>query len=243
MVSWVSASKSHTGKVRRVNEDALIGLDSQGFWAVADGMGGHAAGDYASQSITARFSQMSFADKTLSEVVQSLDDNLNDVNQQMINYAREHEASAVGSTVAAMHLGENQIGLSYWVGDSRVYQYRNNDLKLLSRDHSLVQELIDLGELTEESAINYPSKNVITRAIGANRQVYSEIKMFDYQLGDVYLICSDGLTNEVEDKELLMLIQSYSEDIEKLADVTMDAALENTASDNISFVYVKITGC
>lgn len=240
MVSWVSAAKSHTGKVRSVNEDALIRLDSQSFWAVADGMGGHAAGDYASQSITSRFSQMSFSDKSLSEVVESLDANLNEVNQHMIEYAQQREASAVGSTVAAMHLGSHQIGMSYWIGDSRVYQYRNNQLRLLSRDHSLVQELIDLGELTEESAVNYPSKNIITRAIGANRQVYSEIQLFDYQIGDIYLICSDGLTNEVEDKELLMLIQSYGDDIDNLADITLDAALENFASDNISFVFIKI---
>lgn len=242
MTSWVSASQSHTGKVRRVNEDALISLDSQGFWAVADGMGGHAAGDYASQSITARFSQMNFLDKSLSAVAQALDDNLNDVNQHMIDYAREQQASAVGSTVASMFLGSDHIGMAYWVGDSRVYQYRNNQLKLLSRDHSLVQELIDLGELTEETAVNYPSKNVITRAIGANRQVYSEIHLFDYQVDDIYVICSDGLTNEVEDKELLMLIQTHGDDVDRLAEVTLDAAMENLASDNISFVFVKVTG-
>lgn len=241
MISWTSAGESHTGKVRSVNEDALIRLDSQGFWAVADGMGGHAAGDYASQSITSRFSQMHFAEKSLNEVAQALDDNLNEVNQQMIDYARERDVSAVGSTVAAMHLGAHRIGMSYWIGDSRIYQYRDNTLTCLSRDHSLVQELIDLGELSEENAINHPSKNVITRAIGANRQVYSEITLFDYQQNDIYLICSDGLTNEVEDKELLMLIQSYGDDLAHLSRMTLDAALENTASDNISFVYVKIT--
>ena len=231
---------TNTGCVRDHNEDSFVVRPDQGIWVVADGMGGHAAGDYASQSIITCLSNMRFADQPLNDVVQSLDDQLNEVNQEMINYARAQDASAVGSTVAIMHLGNYGVGVSYWVGDSRIYRYRDQQLEQLSRDHSFVQELVDLGEITEEAAVNYPSKNVITRAIGANRQVYSDITLFDYQVGDVYLICSDGLNNELNDEELAHIIQRYHSDMEKLAVVTLKAVLTKAAADNVSFVFVQI---
>lgn len=238
--AWKSVALSHTGKIRKINEDSFICRDDNGFWAVADGMGGHAAGDYASQQIIMRFSQMQFTGKDLHEVADYLDDNLDEIDKKLKNYAEEHQASAVGSTVVSLLLGENNIGMAYWVGDSRAYQLRDGRLRCLTRDHSLVQELVDVGELTEAQAVNYPSKNIITRAIGANNSVFSEVSLFDYQKDDIYLLCSDGLNNELSDQEIFCVLDDDDLTLKEKAKVIMAGTLQKVAADNITFVLVEV---
>lgn len=254
MANWFSAAKTHKGKIRRVNEDSLMRLNSQGFWAVADGMGGHAAGDYASQLITSRFSQFVLRGKSLDDIACLLDTSLNELNDTMLEYAKDYEASAVGSTVVSLALGDHGVGLAHWVGDSRIYRLRAGKLKLISHDHSLIQELVDLGQISAKDAEHYPSKNVITRAVGAGKQVCSEYKVVDYVAGDIYLLCSDGLTNEVNDSAIEELLQriidtdSTAEQktnaqhlLDDGAESLLNAALKHMAADNISFVLVWVT--
>lgn len=238
MVLWNSAAKTHTGKVRKVNEDSMVSIDDQGFWAVADGMGGHAAGDYASQTIVAAFEKMCF-EQDLEFLPEYIDTQLTAINKHLKAYAQEQNATAVGSTVASIKIGQNNVGLAYWVGDSRIYQYREGVLRCLSRDHSLVQELVDLGELSAEEAKTSPAKNIITRAVGANDAIFSEICLFDYQKDDIYLLCTDGLINEVTDKEITKLLGKNRE-LDNMSQHLLNAALDETAADNITLILIKI---
>lgn len=240
MSQWNSFALTHTGKVRQVNEDAFINREQDGFWAVADGMGGHVAGDYASQQIVLGLSKINFNEKSIHEVANELDDTLTNIDAQLKEYATSQKFSAVGSTIAALYLTKDNLGLVYWVGDSRVYRYRDNELVQLSNDHSLVQELIDVGELTEAEAEFFPSKNIITRAVGANSNLCSEVVLINYQPDDLFLICSDGLINEVSDKEIHDVLSNLNISTEEKANELLEATLQTSAADNITFILTEI---
>ena len=253
MIQWTSVTVTHRGKVRRINEDSVLASDTQGFWVVADGMGGHSAGDYASQYLCARLLDQNFSGVSLTEGVSLFRKVIENSNQHLLAYAREHDFSAVGSTVVGLRLTSDGVGALHWVGDSRLYQYQAAGMVQLSHDHSLVQELVDLGELSAEEAENFPSKNVITRAIGANNTIFCDTQIVDVDQPTLFLLCSDGLSNEVPDDALRSILAHALEQIRAVelktaqkrqilgeaAEQLLDAALLNDAADNISFILVE----
>ena len=257
MVKWISAAVTHRGKVRLVNEDSILAKDSEGIWAVADGMGGHAAGDFASQCIVQRLSGLELANTDNQKTAEMIDHELHQINELLIDYALEQKFYTVGSTLAALSLNKSGLGLVHWAGDSRVYELSSQGLIQLTKDHSLVQELVDMGELSEEQAARYPSKNVITRAVGAGERLCSDCLLVYVDEPKVYLICSDGLTNEVELSEIQKLLtkllvakvcgplkkgqldeSQVRQTLDQNAAYLLDQVLETPANDNVSFILV-----
>lgn len=235
-VKWHTAEETNAGMVREINEDSIMSNPNVGLWAVADGMGGYEAGNVASNMIVSSLSEISTCHH-LDEFVTSIENCLLDVNRRIIEYADiMHDGRMLGSTVASL-LIHGKVGACLWVGDSRLYRYRNNDLSQLSRDHSHVEELLQQGAITPEEVENHPDANVITRAVGATEDLYVDINVFDAQVGDTYMLCSDGLYNCVDRENIIYCLNNFSarEGVSNL----IAKALENGAPDNVSVIIVK----
>ena len=206
-------------------------------WAVADGMGGHEAGDVASQKVAEALASLPDG-RDLDDVTDTAVSALDDVNAELIRLARsDHRPRTIGSTVVGLAIREGQYRC-FWAGDSRAYRIRGNAIERLTRDHSLVQGLIDAGMLSREEAKDHPDANVITRAVGASENLDVEIAAGDAQPGDQFLLASDGLTRLVEDDELASIISSWPAG--EAADTLIDAVLARGAPDNVSLIITKV---
>jgi len=235
-IRWNSAQDTNVGMVREVNEDSIISLPEVQLWAVADGMGGYEAGNVASNMIVKSLEEVT--NKTsLNDFVDSVEDRLIDVNHRILEYADIMlDGRTLGSTVVTLAI-KGHVGICLWAGDSRLYRLRNNDFLQLSRDHSQVEELVQQGFLTPEEAEVHPDSNVITRAIGASPDIYIDINVFSVQLGDTFLLCSDGLYNMVSKDEIHETLSSLP--LQEATDTLIQKALDNGANDNVSVILVK----
>ena len=235
-VVWRSVDQTDVGLVRDLNEDSILSEPHKNLWAVADGMGGYEAGNVASEMVVTSLSQIEDA-AGLNEWVNKVDDNLHDVNQRILEYADIMlDGRTLGSTVVSLSI-KGRVGICLWAGDSRLYRLRNKQLIQLSRDHSQIQEQIQQGYMTAEQAENHPDSNVITRAVGAHRKLYVDINVFSAQLGDVFLLCSDGLYNMVGKEFLLEVLAALP--IEEAIGTLLQQALDAGGTDNISIILVK----
>jgi serine/threonine protein phosphatase PrpC len=234
---WQIASKTHVGKVRKINEDSFLVNDEYPLFAVADGMGGHLAGEVASKMIVDNLAGLDLVGN-LDQAQKLAEHSLFDTNQKIIEFG-EQELNGVtaGSTIVAL-LAQDNRAVCLWAGDSRLYRMRHNRLEQLSEDHSYVAEMVRGGLLSEEEARHHPSSNVITRAIGIMPAVSIDTKSFDIEYGDVYLLCSDGLYNEMDDAEILRLL--LNGDVDYSADQLLKTCLERAAKDNITFVIGRV---
>lgn len=235
-IQWLSASATNVGTVRTMNEDAILARPEIGMWVVADGMGGHAAGNVASKMVVDTLAEIAVA-RHLNEFVTSIENQILDTNRRLLEYAEIMlDGAVVGSTFICMLIRE-QVGVCLWAGDSRLYLYRNNQLTRLSRDHSHVAELLQQGAITAEEARDHPESNVITRAVGTNEELVIDIDLFSVQVGDVYLLCSDGLYNSVAN----LMIEKHlaSDTVDDSVEGLIESALLNNASDNVSVIVVK----
>ena len=237
MLTWTAAQRTDPGTRRRVNEDALLSSTGQGLWLVADGMGGHAAGDYASQLMVSQFRDLVVRQRSLVELVNEVDDRIRQTNEQLLRYARANNAATVGTTVVVLVLTP-QFGFCTWVGDSRLYRVRQGRHELLTRDHSLVQQLVDTGEISDVEADTHPSRNVLLRAVGAGVQVHPSVQVFQPQPGDLYLLCSDGFYHEVHDSVVLDVLQECPP--REAVDVLLETALCGGADDNVSLIAIRV---
>jgi len=235
--SWTSSSRSDVGNERQVNEDACLDLPSRGLWVVADGMGGHAAGDVASQMLVGKLSGIDSHDK-LSEFVDDVEDRVLEVNRRLHDMSFEgDEPRVMGSTLAALLAYENHV-VCMWVGDSRVYRLREGELlKQVTTDHSEVEEMIAQGILDEESALDHPAANVVTRAVGGLEHVYVDVELDELEDKDRFLICSDGLFKDLSEEELEELLGEGS--CVDAADDLVDTVLERECADNVTVVVVE----
>ena len=235
-ISWRSAHDTNVGLVRQYNEDSLLSLPDQQIWAVADGMGGYEAGNVASNMIVSSLRELK-SEERLNRLVNSIEDRLLDVNHRILEYADIMlDGRTLGSTVVTLAI-KGRVGVCMWVGDSRLYRYRNRQLVQLSRDHSQVQEQIQQGYITAEQAENHPESNVITRAVGADQDLYVDINVFSTQLGDIFLLCSDGLYNMVSKQLLTDTLASLP--IDQAVNSLIDQAIEQGGDDNISVIIIK----
>jgi len=235
-VSWKSSQFSHKGNVRTYNEDACLIRDDMQLWVVADGMGGHAAGDIASNMIMEKLALVSPNDD-LAVLVDEIDDALIEVNTTLKQMAVEkYQGRTIGSTVVSMcAVGEFLAFL--WAGDSRIYRVRNNEIQQLTRDHSEVQNLIDQGLLRPEEAEFHPSANIINRAIGATDSIFLSTGIEKIKDGDIYVLCSDGLYRDIREEEILKI--SASNDAREICQDLMTLALSREAKDNITIIVAK----
>lgn len=235
-IKWNTSSDTNVGMVREVNEDSIMTKPEVGLWAVADGMGGYEAGDIASNMIVSSLLEIE-KHENLHLLVDAIEDKIIDANNRILEYSDiMHDGRVLGSTVVSL-LIKGQVGICLWAGDSRLYLLRNNQLQQVSRDHSHVQELIDQGSITNEEAINHPDANVITRAIGTSKELYIDIKSFNVQVGDTFLLCSDGLYNAVDEIEIEGQMKNI--DTDDAVKQLIVKALENGAPDNVSVILVK----
>lgn len=235
-IKWNTSADTNVGMVRSVNEDSIMSNPETGLWAVADGMGGYEAGDVASKMIVSSLEEIK-KHQYLSDFVDVIEDKIIDANQRILEYSEiMHEGRTLGSTIVSL-LIKGQVGICLWAGDSRLYLLRNNYLQQISRDHSHVQELIDQGSITEEDALNHPDGNVITRAVGTSHEFYVDVTAFNVQVGDTFLLCSDGLYNAVDEYDIEHHMKSH--DTDDAVKQLIVKSLENGAPDNVSVVMVK----
>lgn len=236
MITWISAAATDVGSKRRINEDALLERPDAGLWVVADGMGGHAAGDVASHAVVHPLSLME-RPESFADFADAVEDAFMSVNQQLRDYAAtELGGRTVGTTVVALLLS-GRTGLCLWAGDSRLYRLRNGQLSRVSRDHSAVQEMVEAGAISQDEADRHPKSNVITRAVGGSDRLLVDAAVFAPEAGDTYLLCSDGLYNEVaEDCIRRKLSLSPDEAVRHL----IDEALHNGGRDNVTVIVVRL---
>jgi len=235
-IKWNTSADTNVGMVRNINEDAIMSKPEVGLWAVADGMGGYEAGDVASKMIVNALENIE-KHQHLYSFVDDIEGKIIDANHRILEYSEiMHDGRTLGSTVVSL-LIKGQAGICMWAGDSRLYLLRNNHLQQISRDHSHVQELIDSGSITIEEAATHPDGNVITRAVGTSQELYVDIRAFNVQVGDTFLLCSDGLYNTVSDTEIEHYMRS--QDTDDSVKQLIVSALENGAPDNVSVIMVK----
>jgi protein phosphatase len=229
---WTSAARSDTGCVRQINEDALLDTPARGLWAVADGMGGHAVGDLASRMVVESLAKVKGAND-LPNVLADARNRLLRVNEQLRAEAARRQVSRIGSTVVLLAARDRACGY-LWAGDSRIYLLRRGTLVQLTRDHSHVEELKARGQLTAEEALHHPAQHLITRAVGALDVLELDENTLELRDGDTFLLCSDGLSNEVSEVE--MANELAPGDCETAAQRLLEIALSRGGRDNISVV-------
>jgi protein phosphatase len=235
-LSWSSAMRTHVGKVRELNEDAVLDRPDVGLWAVADGMGGHQGGDRASRLVIDALAALPQPFAGLSDFADAARRELEAVNRRLHDEARNGAGSISGSTVATL-LAHGRRGAAIWAGDSRVYRFRDKSLQALSRDHSQIEEWVVSGLLDRRQAGGHPACNVITRAVGAAHRLELDTIAFDVQPGDAFILCSDGLYNEVDEEQMSRILDDA--DSQQAVEQLLAAALAGAARDNISVVVAR----
>lgn len=245
--NWTSAGRSDRGEVRDSNEDSLLELPRDGLFAVADGMGGHAAGEVASQ----------LALETLEEELSGGGDDalpapdavvraVRKANRVILRNTRENPSrSGMGTTLTALALsgeGEWRIGQ---VGDSRGYLLRDGDLVQLTSDHSWVGQQVADGEMSKEEARQHPMSSVLERALGTSEELDVDVEDGEARPGDLFLLCSDGLTDMLPDSEIRSLLVEEAGgddalDLEGTVDRLIDAANRAGGRDNVTVVLVRV---
>lgn len=235
VTDWQYAALTDTGKRRQHNEDALVAVPERLLWAVADGMGGHEAGDVASKMVVDALAAVPRADN-FSLFVDAVESALEAVNATMRSHSgREFSGRMMGTTVVALLAGDG-YGAVLWAGDSRLYRLRGGQLLQLTRDHSQVQDLVDAGVLSADEAVGHPNANVITRAIGGAEQVVVDVALLDISAGDRFLLCSDGLYNELSSAEIAQWLATGS--VAESAATLLQHTLAREARDNVTLIVV-----
>lgn len=234
--TWLSAAITEVGKVRKLNEDSILDRGADGLWVVADGMGGHSAGDLASQLIVNSMAKLE-ASRALPDFVERVEDAVQKVNERLFAVATAHNQTS-GSTVVLL-LACGPYAVVMWAGDSRCYRLREGQLSQVTCDHTQIELLIGKGLLTREEAVGHPSSNMVTRAVGVTDDLWLEMDLLEVADGDRFLLCSDGLDKHVKDEEIARHLRD--EDPQAIARALIDLTLARGAVDNVSVCVVKVT--
>ncbi len=236
LFNYHSSAISHEGKVRLTNEDACLDLPEQGLWVVADGMGGHTAGQLASSMTVDDLSYIERPD-TLNEFVDNVKQRLQSVHQKLLVRAQEQAVSIIGCTVVVLMILEQRAAF-VWAGDSRVYLSRDNELQQLTKDHSyeamaqFAHEGVNVGK-------NNQLSNIVTRAVGANSELELDVGYMELKEGDRFLLCSDGLNKEMEDCEIAKLMQG--DNTLEITQQLIELSLARGAQDNVTVITVGLS--
>ena len=230
-------TRTHVGHKRKLNEDAVLDCTARGIWAVADGMGGHHAGEVASAMVVAALGNSAPA-ADIEGRIGKIVDVLEAVNDSLQELARASAGQrTIGATVVGLVADDRQYRC-FWAGDSRAYRLRDGGIEQITRDHSLVQDLVDAGMIEQDEADKHPNANVVTRAIGAENLLRVDTVGGALNDGDVFLLASDGLTRLVEVREMLAEVATHK--LEAAADRLVALALDRGAPDNVSLILVKV---
>ncbi|HLI65965.1 MAG TPA: protein phosphatase 2C domain-containing protein [Caulobacteraceae bacterium] len=235
-MGFESVVRTHIGCRRKINEDSVLCRPELGLWAVADGMGGHDAGEVASALVVERLAAGDAGSDLTAKTI-AAKRAIETANAELVAMGNQGPSQrTIGSTVVAIAAAAGELSC-LWAGDSRAYRVRGGALVQLTRDHSLVQELVDAGQLDAAEANDHPNSNIVTRAVGASPNIVVDVVASDIALGDVFLLASDGLTRLATDAELLAGLQAPN--LEAAADRFIDTCLERGAPDNVSFVILR----
>ena len=205
-----------------------------GLWAVADGMGGHEAGDVASHLVVSALDTITTVGSAM-ELLEATQSRVLVANHQIFEISHQRGGAVIGSTVVILLISEDKFAC-VWAGDSRLYMVKHDGIKQISRDHTEIEELIASGALSTEEVKNWPN-NVITRAVGVHDNPQLEIVTGEFDDCDVFVLCSDGLTRHVEDKEILECVSSHDAQTSSAALVRL--ALERGGLDNVTVIVVR----
>jgi protein phosphatase len=234
-LSFDVSSLTHPGKVRERNEDSCLVRTDAGFWVVADGMGGHEAGDMASRILVESLNAIERPEAAL-ELLEQCEVQISRANQQIMDLSRARNGATIGTT-AALLLVRDRHYACLWAGDSRIYLIKDGTISQLSRDHTEVEELVVAGALSREDAESWPN-NVITRAVGVAEELELEIVTGPADPGDTFVLCSDGLTKHLSDKEILEC--AAARNVQTACELMVELALERGGLDNVTVVVVRL---
>ncbi|MGG3466622.1 Stp1/IreP family PP2C-type Ser/Thr phosphatase [Neobacillus pocheonensis] len=236
--------KTDQGRVRQNNEDSVgtfVNRDGHRLAIVADGMGGHRAGDVASKMTVSHLQEMweqTEGIKTADQAEAWLKKHILEVNHLVFEHSRNNqECEGMGTTIEAVIATENFTTIAH-VGDSRCYILNDSGFQQLTEDHTLVNELVRTGQITKEDAEHHPRKNWILRALGTEQDVKIDTKTIMFEEGDFLLICSDGLSNKVTDTEMVNILQNQ-DSLELKAQDLINMANENGGEDNITLIILE----
>ncbi|WP_192254482.1 PP2C family protein-serine/threonine phosphatase [Mesorhizobium silamurunense] len=226
---------SHKGCVRDHNEDNYLVEPRTGLWVVADGMGGHEAGEVASASIVDHLATIGIA-SSAPDLRARFEDRLSRANAEIRNISRSRGIT-IGSTFAALLAMDGRFA-GLWAGDSRIYLVRGGAISQISRDHTEVQELLDRGMISADEALTWPRRNVITHAVGVSDELEIDFQQGELMPGDVFVLSTDGLTAHVSDAEIEAAVKSGPPQVacEKL----LETVLARGGTDNVTIVMVSV---
>lgn len=230
------SARTHVGLVRKVNEDSIVALPDLGIWAVADGMGGHMGGDFASQTVIDALQSLP-KDLLAQDLVLQTRAALRTAHTAIRAVSRRHDNTIIGATVVLLAIAQSHF-LCLWAGDSRLYQWQGQQLRMISSDHSVVGEMVTAGQLTWEQAEHHQYSNQITRAVGVGQTLELDKRRGAVVPGDRFLLCSDGLTKYADHATLARMMAERP--IETLADDLLDVALKGGAADNVSIIALEV---
>ena len=231
---WVSAGATHRGRVRPINQDAFLDRPDLGLWAVADGMGGHASGERASALVVellATLPRPRFLGRSARQVAHLIAA----ANRQLIADAQTNGDVIIGTTVVTLVAVGHCCAL-LWVGDSRIYRLRDGRLRQLTTDHTEVQRMVAMGDLSAEQAEGHPHAGVLSRAVGAEDDVRIDRLIDTWRDGDRYLLCSDGLTKELKPDQITRL--SGKSNVAEASQQLIELACDAGGRDNVTVVIV-----
>ena len=234
-LTWTATVLTHVGKVRRHNEDACLDRSDIGMWCVADGMGGHAAGDVASRMVVDRLARVD-SNGSLAELVEAAEAAILEANDLLFKLSTRNNQTS-GSTVATL-LAHGRHCVFAWAGDSRIYRLRDGEIKQMTTDHSQIETFIEQGLITREEARDHPAGNMVTRAVGAAEALYLDMDIDELAADDRYLLCSDGLDKHVTAEEIQEILAAAgpADSAQQLLDLT----LSRGAADNVTVAVVAI---
>lgn len=247
------AGNTHVGMKRSHNEDNLAILAEENLYMVADGMGGHASGEVASKmavETVADFFRETAKDEDITwpykmEKGRKYEENrlaagIKLANLRIYETAAQNAAQrGMGTTIVALAFSGNSAFVGH-VGDSRIYRVRGEDLELITEDHSLLNDYIKMKDLTEQEIENFPHKNVIVRALGMKETVQVDVAHEEPEVGDLYLLCSDGLNGMVTDEDIRRILVDKRDDLEACCNELIQAANDGGGNDNVTVVLVEI---
>lgn len=229
------SAATHVGRVRKVNEDSILSLPDLKVWVVSDGMGGHAAGDFASQTVVEAIAALP-ADVPPTQLMHLLRNAILAAHDTIRAEASRRGDAIVGATVVALMLANGHF-VAFWAGDSRLYRFRDGEIELLTTDHSIVAGLVQAGVMDWDEAELHPESNAITRAVGVGEVLEIDKIRGEVQPGDRFLLCSDGLTKYAGFQTLRRAVTNAP--LDSLCNRLVQIALDGGGADNISVIVVE----
>lgn len=230
------AGITNRGCVREINEDSIF-MESS-LYIVADGMGGHLAGEVASKEAIICLKKYLLG-KEEENIPDLLKEAVKQANKQIYEMSIDKEEyKGMGTTVTLAMLFDDELFFAH-VGDSRLYRYSQEYFEQMTTDHSLVAQMVETGQITEEEANTHPSKNIITKAVGTGIIIEPDIGSFKLKKGDIILLCSDGLTNMLTNEQIVDILNKYKDDLDKVVAELLEKANDAGGNDNISIICLQ----